>query len=113
VLVAVERGSTRLDDLIEDDDQPGIAAVTIAELTVGIDAARGRRRAARRAFLDDVVGLVQVLDYVLAAVRRSGRPRGAHDLIIAATALAHGRLVVTVDQAGFTGLPGVVVRAPS
>jgi tRNA(fMet)-specific endonuclease VapC len=44
------------------------------------------------------------------AVRRAGRPRGAHDLIIAATAVATGRIVVTADGDGFADLPGVSVR---
>lgn len=47
---------------------------------------------------------------LLAEARRSGRPRGAHDLIIAATALATGRVVVTTDANGFHDLPGVAVR---
>lgn len=49
---------------------------------------------------------------LLAAVRRASRPRGAHDLIIAATALATARTLVTADLAGFEDLLGVVVRAP-
>jgi tRNA(fMet)-specific endonuclease VapC len=49
---------------------------------------------------------------LLVAVRRSGMPRGAHDLIIAATAVATARLVVTSDARGFTDLPGVEVRHP-
>ena len=36
-----------------------------------------------------------------------------HDLIIAATALSTGRIVVTSDMQGFDGLPGVEVRHPS
>jgi tRNA(fMet)-specific endonuclease VapC len=47
---------------------------------------------------------------LLAHGRRQGRPRGAHDLIIAATAHAAGRVVVTADPAGFDDLPGVIVR---
>jgi predicted nucleic acid-binding protein len=44
--------------------------------------------------------------------RRDGRVglRGAHDLVIAATALARERVVVTADQSGFSELPGVAVR---
>jgi tRNA(fMet)-specific endonuclease VapC len=48
---------------------------------------------------------------LLAHVRRAGRPRGAHDLIIAATARATDRVLVTTDaKAGFTDLPEVKVR---
>jgi tRNA(fMet)-specific endonuclease VapC len=43
-----------------------------------------------------------------AHVRRIGRPRGAHDLIIAATAAATGRTVLSSDaSAAFADLPGV------
>lgn len=47
---------------------------------------------------------------LLAHARRVGRPRGAHDLIIAATAAATGRTVVPADaSAAFGDLPGVDV----
>jgi tRNA(fMet)-specific endonuclease VapC len=42
---------------------------------------------------------------LLAHVRRTGRPRGAHDLMIAATALATARVVVSPAVAGFDQLP--------
>lgn len=122
MLIAAERGTFDLDRLIADDDEPAIAAITIAELGVGVELATGRRKTNRRAFLDDVLDTLPVIGYdidvatahtaLLVAVQRAGRPRGAHDLIIAATALASTRTVVTSDRTGFDDLPGVVVRAP-
>lgn len=47
---------------------------------------------------------------LLADVRRSGRPRGAHDLIIAATAISSDRIVLTADAPGFEDLAEVQVR---
>lgn len=48
---------------------------------------------------------------LVAHVRRAGRPRGALDLIIAATARATRRTLLTTDRrAGFEDLPGVAVR---
>jgi tRNA(fMet)-specific endonuclease VapC len=47
---------------------------------------------------------------LLADVRRSGRPRGAHDLIIAATAITSERVLLTADALGFEDLPGVRVH---
>ena len=44
---------------------------------------------------------------LLAAVRQAGRPRGAHDLLIAATALASNGVVITADESDFDDLPGV------
>ena len=122
MLIAAERGRFDLDRLIADDDEPAIAAITIAELGVGVELATGRRKTNRRAFLDDVLDALPVIGYdldvanahttLLVAVRRAGRPRAVHDLIVAATALATSRTVVTSDRTGFDDLPGVVVRAP-
>lgn len=47
---------------------------------------------------------------LLAYARRAGRTRGAHDLQIAATAAATGRIVLTVDARAFDELPGIDVR---
>jgi tRNA(fMet)-specific endonuclease VapC len=123
VLIDAERSAFDLDALIADDDEPAVAAITIAELGVGVEMVTGKRRQVRRAFLDDVVDTLPIISYdldvalvhaqLLVAVRRAGRPCGAHDLIIAATALATGRVVVTSDELGFERLPGVVVRRPS
>lgn len=87
-----------------------------------MEIATGRRRQARKAFLDDIIATLPVITYdtdvarahtqLLVAVRKTGRPRGAHDLIIAATALATGRVVVTSDRPGFDDLPGVLIRRP-
>ncbi len=109
-----------MDDVIADDDDVAIAAVTVAELRVGVELSKGKRQAARRSFLDDIVANVPVLDYdldvaeahahLLVAVRQQGLPRGAHDLIIAATARASGRTVLTADSSAFANLPGVDVR---
>jgi len=50
---------------------------------------------------------------LLAHVRKSGTPRGAHDLIIAAHAAESGRLVLTRDaKARFGGMPGVTAVDP-
>jgi len=119
-VVAGERGRLRLDDLIGDEDDVAVAAVTVAELLVGVELADAANQARRRALVDSIVDTIPVEDYdldvarshalLLAHAHRSGRRRGAHDLIIAATALARGRIVVTADQGGFGDLPGVGVR---
>ena len=106
---------------IADDDDVAIAAITIAELAVGVELAEGRTRQGRIEFLDAVTEAIPVIDYdlvvaeaharLLVAVRRQGRPRGAHDLVIAATALASDRIVVTADASAFDDLPGITVRS--
>ena len=122
-MVAGERGRLRLDDLIDDKDDVAVAAVTVAELLDGVELADVANQSRRRALVDSIVTTIPVEDYdldvarshalLLAHAHRSGRRRGAHDLIIAATALARGRIVVTADRGGFGDLPGVAVRPVS
>jgi tRNA(fMet)-specific endonuclease VapC len=47
---------------------------------------------------------------LIAATRTMGRPRGAHDLIIAATAIATSRILISADRAALADLPGVAAR---
>jgi tRNA(fMet)-specific endonuclease VapC len=120
VLVSAERRRRRIEDTIGDEDDVAIAAITAAELIVGVELADGRRKAKRVAFVEDVLDTLTIEDYTLATARAharllayaraSGRPRGAHDLVIAATAVASERIVVTADAQGFADLPGVTMR---
>jgi tRNA(fMet)-specific endonuclease VapC len=120
-LIDAERSAHDLGASIDDGDDAAIAAVTIAELRVGALLADRRRQASRAAYVDDILSVVPVLAYdidvaeahaqLLVAVRAQGKPRGAHDLIIAATAKASDRTVVTADASAFRDLPGVDVRA--
>jgi len=97
-----------------------IAAITAAELLVGVQLADRRRKASRRKFVDALLTRMPIEPYdlevarahadLLAHTRTTGRARGAHDLLIAATARAHARTVVTVDATGFDDLPEVPVR---
>jgi tRNA(fMet)-specific endonuclease VapC len=119
-LIDAERGAHALGDAIGDEDDVAVAAITIAELLVGVTLASGRRRASRKAYVEDIIESLPIIDYdtavavvhadLLAAVRRAGRPRGAHDLLIAATARATHRTVVTADVSAFADLPGVVTH---
>lgn len=121
VLIAVERRKVVLDRVLADDDDPVIAAITAAELLQGVELADDTNRLARQSFVDAILATVPVEEYtvdiaraharLLAHVRRADQPRGAHDLIIAATALTTARTVVTYDKrAHFDDLPGVRVR---
>lgn len=120
-LIDAERVGPNVGTVIDDEDDVAIAAITIAELRVGALLATGRGRAARAAYVDDIVSGIPVLGYdvevaeahaaLLVQVRSQGRPRGAHDLIIAATARAFGRTIVTADAAAFVDLEGVAARS--
>jgi tRNA(fMet)-specific endonuclease VapC len=119
-LIDAERSGASLDQVIGDDDEVAIAALTIAELLVGVLLADQTRRSGREQFIDEIRATIPVIDYdatvaashaqLLVAVRHQGRPRGAHDLIIAATANATQREVVSADASAYQGLPGVSVR---
>jgi len=116
-LVDAERGGGSLGEAIDDGDDVAVAAITVAELKVGVQLAKGRKRDARERFVAAVLDAVSIEPYdlevaeahavLLAYVRRKGTPRGAHDLIIAATARAQERQVVSFDRGGFAELPGV------
>jgi tRNA(fMet)-specific endonuclease VapC len=120
VLIAAERSTAALEDVIHDQDDVAMAAITAAELLVGVHLADRHRTSARRTFVDELLSSVPVEAYdldtarvhaeLLVHARKQGRTRGAHDLLIAATARARARAVVTADAAGFEDLPGVELR---
>lgn len=118
VLIAAERGRAPVDSVIEDADDVAIAAITVAELLVGVEMADAMRRLDRQAFVDEVLALIPVEEYttdvarvharLMAHVRREGKSRGVYGLLIAATAAATARTVITMDaSAAFDDLPGV------
>lgn len=119
LLIDGERLGGSLDDLIADTDEVAIAAVTVAELMAGLHLATAPYRERRQRFIEGILATVDVIPYdrevasahasLLAFAREQGRPRGAHDLIIAATAQATRRTVATLDERGFADLPGVEV----
>jgi len=118
VLVAGARGWLE-ESALADEDDVALPAVVVAEYLAGVllddDPAR------RAAFLADVLEVTPVCDYsqavaerhatLLAHVRRAGEQRGAHNLLIAATACATARTLLTCDsRARFDQLPGVSAR---
>jgi tRNA(fMet)-specific endonuclease VapC len=118
VLIAYERGTT--DRTALDDDELAVAAVSIAEYRVGIELADTAQRAADRArALAAIASAIDILDYtdataahharLIAHVQKIGKPRGAHDLIIAAHAVESDRVILSRGSAArFADLPGVV-----
>ena len=122
ILIAYERGT--IDRSALDEDELAVAAISIAEYRTGIELADTPERAAERArALATFTSVIDVLDYtpttaahharLLAHVRKSGTPRGAHDLLIAAHAAESGRLVLTRDaKARFGNLPGITAIEP-
>ncbi|MQA62669.1 MAG: PIN domain-containing protein [Actinophytocola sp.] len=122
VLVAIDRGKLDLPSVLDDTDDVALPAVVIAEYLTGVAAQTNpAQQASARSFLSQLRDIAPVIDYdsgvaehhaeLLTYVRAQGEPRGAHDLIIAATGRATGRTVLTTDkQARFGELPGVTAR---
>ena len=118
VLVTSERQKAALTGRIDAEDDVVVAAITVAELRTGVELASDKHHLARTGFLLKVLETMPVEPYdvavaeahgrLLTHVHRGGVQRGAHDLIIAATAVATRRTIVTTDRnARFEDLPGV------
>ena len=137
VFIAVERSATRasrranpttraLDaivDSVADDEEIGIATITASELLHGVERAAPQVRARRTAFVEAVLAAVPSVPFDLAAARIHAslwaallarhEPIGPHDLIIAATALAIGWSVATLNHREFARVPGLDVVVPA
>jgi len=126
VLITLERRHQRFDalDVVVQDPSPVLAAVTISELLLGAHRADTiDRRRRRESLVEDLVARFPVLAFDLAVAYvhaelwaqlvRTGQMIGPHDLILAATAMAHGHDVLTDNVREFQRVPGIVVRQPT
>jgi len=118
VVIALERRRIDRTAVIGPDDSVGLAMISVAELRAGIALARPDYQPRMTAFVDGLLRVAEVVPYdddvvahharLLAWTRQNGVPRGVADLMIAATAAATGRILVTLDaRAQFADLPGV------
>ncbi len=115
------RGQLDLQTALADhrDEVFAISAVSASELLHGVHRVKAAKRAATEAFVEGLLQHLPVLVFDLVGARvharlwadlaRRGRSVGERDLIIAATALAHGHDVVTRDERSFPYIPGLVV----
>lgn len=97
-----------------------ISVVTVSELLMGVHRADSDARRTRRSqFVEAILAGVSVLDFTIAVARRhaqlyaelsqQGRLIGAHDMIIAATALHHNLSLLTDNVEEFSRVPGLRV----
>ena len=94
----------------------------MSELLHGVHRARGARRNRRKAFVEHILAglepvpitepVARVHAEVWANLEQRGDVLGAHDLWIAATALAHGFGIVTRNTRDFDRVPGLRVVTP-
>jgi tRNA(fMet)-specific endonuclease VapC len=122
VLIAAERGKLDLEArLVERGEEPvAIAAITASELLHGVHRAKTpAQRGRREAYVERLLGVLTVVpfDLVVARIHASiwsklaarGKLVGAHDLLIASTALAMGYEVATRDERSYPRIPGLAV----
>jgi tRNA(fMet)-specific endonuclease VapC len=120
LLVDLERGvaNAEVDNAIGDEDR-AISVVTVSELLHGVHRASGAQRARRSAFVEHLLAglraieitepIARVHSEIWAQLAARGEIIGAHDLWIAATALAHGMGVATGNDTEFARVPGLRV----
>ena len=126
VLVAAERGDLDLPRVLAEKKlgaaSIGIAAITASELLHGVHRATDAgRRAQRAARVDRLLDAMPIYAFGLSEARRhaelwahlarGGTPIGAHDMLIAATAMARGDALLTLNVDEFGRVPGLEVVA--
>ncbi|GFP23327.1 tRNA(fMet)-specific endonuclease VapC [Candidatus Hakubella thermalkaliphila] len=110
LLIAAERGLLDVDDFVRGrEEEPfGISVITVSELLHGVHRAdTEKRRLKREAYVEKVIETFPIYLFDTATARiyariwanlvRKGIQVGAHDLIIASTAIALGFSVATFD----------------
>ena len=126
VLIALERRGGFPSDLMEtlEDEAIAISAITASELLAGVWRADSMERKQRRsAFVEAILEAIPVVPMDLAVARvhsqlwarvtEEGQLIGAHDLLIAATALSHDLEVLTDNVRDFQRVPGLRVQRPA
>lgn len=103
------------------DEPLAMAAITASELLVGVHRADSpERRLYRQVIVESLLRAIPVLPFdlpiarihaqLLAQVTTSGQTIGSHDLLIAATALAYGQVMLTDNVRDFHRVPGLEVK---
>ncbi|MFY9820165.1 MAG: type II toxin-antitoxin system VapC family toxin [Thermoanaerobaculia bacterium] len=125
IFIAMERSGGDLSDLLQElgDEPVALSAITASELLHGVHRADSAvRRSRREAFVEKILAAFPVIPFNLemarihsriwADLQAEGVVIGAHDLLIAATALVQDRIVATGNPRHFGRVPGlkIVVR---
>ena len=104
----------------DSSDDVFMSVVTVSELLMGVHRADNEARRKRRSeFVEAILAGVSVLDFTTAVARcharihaelaRQGQLIGAHDMIVAATALHHGLSLLTDNVEEFSRVPNLSV----
>jgi len=126
IVIAYEKGKLDLKAWLASqspDSTHVIAAITVSELLHGVERADNTTRARlRKAWIDAFVAAASVLDFdedcarvhatLWAGLEKAGHRIGAHDMLIAATALRHDMRVATLNSKEFKRVPGLNILTP-
>jgi len=125
-LVAAERGRLRLQDVLtgSEDESVAISVITASEMLHGIQRARTVEQASKRqqfvSFILDLFPIIpidlevaQIHARIWAELQVRGEMIGTHDLLIAASALAFGYKVMTLNVDEFSRVAGLQVLSPT
>jgi tRNA(fMet)-specific endonuclease VapC len=123
VLVSFERSDSGIDKLTagREAEPFGISAVSVSELLHGVHCADSEtKRVKRESYVERIIESFPIYPFDLAAARiyariwaglaRKHLSVGAHDLIIAATAISLGFSVVTFNIRDFERIEGLTVE---
>lgn len=119
-IISLERNRGRVESLIagREEEPFGISVITVAELLHGVERADTEtRRLRRQAFVEKIIELLPIFQFDVAASRiyariwasliKRGFTAGAHDLIIAATAISLDYTVITSNRRDFEKIEGL------
>jgi tRNA(fMet)-specific endonuclease VapC len=116
---AMTEVAARLTKQLGATEETGIASITASELLHGVHRATTEHRARREAFVEGVLHAFPPLPFDLLAARAHARlwselaaggiDIGAHDRIVAATAITAGWKVATASIRHFDRIPGLDV----
>ena len=125
VIIAYEKGKLDLHAWLatQSHNATVIATITVSELLYGVERDDATSRAqARRTWMDSFINASTVLDFdeecariharIAVGLEARGERIGAHDMLIAATALRHNMAVATLNAAEFKRVPKLKVITP-
>jgi tRNA(fMet)-specific endonuclease VapC len=116
---AMNEVAQRLEAQLGEGEDVGIAAITASELLHGVHRATEEHRGRRETFVESILAAFPVIAFDLLVARvharlwaglvSSGGEVGAHDRLVAASALSAGWRIATANVAHFNRIPGLDV----
>ncbi len=124
LFIKKEKGLLAIDSLLNktSNQSIGISVITASELLHGVHPAKEQKTHLKRsAFVEAILSEITLFPFGIKEARiyaqlwadlaHAGITLGAHDVMIAATAMALGHSVLTLDKKDFTRIPGLQVES--